>query len=261
MADNHGYWGDITSNYDWCEYNYQFTYYIAEFFNTLSSIPIFMAGLYGLINCIRYKYEYKFYLNNITLMIVGIGSIAFHGTLLREGQILDEIPMLWCSLSMLYVSCTFTFQSNILFVFMILYGIISTFIYFYVSFDVFVIAYIITVASIILSTGIQIRKIKNMNLAKYGILSGMFYAGGFLFLWLPEQFICGNRILVNHHTILTKLQFHAIFHITSTIGPYYFMIYAVMMNYYVLKQNPKIKFHTILKIPVVHIHHIHGKHT
>ena len=85
---------EITSNNDWCEHKYQFTYYIAKCFNTLSSIPILMADLYGSINCIRYKYQYKFYINNITLMIIGFRSIAFHATLLCEGQILDQVPML-----------------------------------------------------------------------------------------------------------------------------------------------------------------------
>ena len=119
-----------------------------------------MVGLYGLINCIRYKYEYNFYVNNIALMIVGIGSIAFHGTLLRSGQILDEVPMLWASLSMLYVSLTFRYKSNILLIIMILYGILSSLIYFYVSFDMFVITYIITVGSIIISTGFHLKKLK-----------------------------------------------------------------------------------------------------
>jgi|AntRauMFilla1563_2_1112583.scaffolds.fasta_scaffold323578_1 hypothetical protein len=40
-----GYWGPITSNYDWCEENYVWTQYIAEFFNTLSSIPVALAGV------------------------------------------------------------------------------------------------------------------------------------------------------------------------------------------------------------------------
>eukprot|EP01083_Nonionella_stella_P028386 78176_1 len=255
-----GYWGPITSSYDWCEHNYQFTFYVAELFNSLSSIPIWAAGLYGLMNCIRYKYEYKFYVNNVMLFVVGFGSMIFHGTLLREGQILDEVPMLWCSLSFLYVSCTFRFKSNGVLIAMIAYGIASTFIYFYVSFEVFVVAYCITVASIIVSTWVQIRQIRHdSSIIKYGILSAVFYAGGFLFLWIPEQLLCGNRLLVQHESVLTKLQFHAIFHITSSIGPYYFMIYAVMMNYTVLDKTPKIVFHTQFQIPVVHIDTIKTK--
>ena len=262
MSQNVGYWGRITSNYDWCEHNYEFTYYIAEFFNTLSSVPIIVAGLYGLINCIRYEYAFKFCINNLLLMLVGIGSVAFHGTLLRNGQILDEVPMLWCSLSMLYATATFSYQSNILLLITIIYGIVSTLIYFYVDFSVFIIAYIITIASII---GVQLLHKKtilsNINLTKYALLSAAFYGGGFLFLWLPEQIICGNRLMVQHESILTRLQFHAIFHITSSIGPYYFMIYAVMMHYHVSgsKYNPQIVYHTRINIPVVHIDTISTK--
>ena len=123
----------------------------------------------------------------------------------------------------------------------------------YVSFVIFVIAYILTVGSIIVSTGFHLRKIKNVTIIKYAVLSALFYAGGFVFLWLPEQIFCGNRIHVNHNSLLTKMQFHAIFHITSTVGPYFFMIYAVLMNYSILKRDPKIKYHTPFKIPVIHI--------
>eukprot|EP01084_Bolivina_argentea_P311176 538604_1 len=253
-----GYWSPITSNYDWCENNYQVTYYIAEFFNTLSGIPLLMAGLYGLINCYRYNYQYKFYWNYITLMIVGIGTIAFHATLSREGQILDEVPMLWASLSCLYVSFTLNQSfnhSNILLIVMCLYGIIATIIYFYVSFLIFIVSYVLCVAGIIVSTIIQIKRISNGNMIimKYGVYSALFYAGGFFVLWLPEQILCGNRLFLTHETILTTLQFHAIFHITSTIGSYYWCIYAVFVNYYILKRQPQIMYHTTLSIPVVHI--------
>lgn len=66
----------------------------------------------------RYGYASKFMLNYISLMMVGLGSIAFHGTLLREGQVLDEVPMLWTSLCKLYVTATLKRSSNFL-----LYGI------------------------------------------------------------------------------------------------------------------------------------------
>ena len=72
-------------------------------------------------------------------------------------------------------------------------------------------------------------------------------------MWLPEQIFCGNRIYVDHDSILIKLQFHAIFHVTSSIGPYFFMVYVVMMNYTILKQDPKIEYHTPFGIPVVYI--------
>ena len=44
----HGWWGPATADTDWCEPNYLWTHYIAEFWNTLSSIPIATFALHGI---------------------------------------------------------------------------------------------------------------------------------------------------------------------------------------------------------------------
>ncbi len=124
-----------TSDVDWCEQNFVVTPYIAEFFNTLSSIPVLLFGLHGFLHIISaYIDEYSYFdhfkkilkmkrrgfdplsdssssakyhdskklgLVNAALhfmcTIVGAGSILFHSTLSWEGQALDELPMLWVS--------------------------------------------------------------------------------------------------------------------------------------------------------------------
>ncbi len=40
-----GYWGSTTSTFDWCEINYEVTIYVAEFWNTLSSLFILLIGV------------------------------------------------------------------------------------------------------------------------------------------------------------------------------------------------------------------------
>jgi dihydroceramidase len=50
-----GYWGEVTSTIDWCETNYEVTHYVAEFWNTLSSLFIAWVGLYALIRLHRYS--------------------------------------------------------------------------------------------------------------------------------------------------------------------------------------------------------------
>ena len=43
-----GFWGPVDSSIDWCEPNYAVTNYIAEFFNTLSSIPMIFWCICGI---------------------------------------------------------------------------------------------------------------------------------------------------------------------------------------------------------------------
>lgn len=98
------FWGPVTANYDWCESNYSVSRYVAEFFNTVSSIPTFTVGVYFLLKARQHKYGFRFSLAGAMLALVGIGSVAFHGTLTRAGQILDEVPMLYSSSIFLWIS-------------------------------------------------------------------------------------------------------------------------------------------------------------
>jgi dihydroceramidase len=96
-----GYW-DRTASVDWSEPNYVYTPYVAEFWNALSSIPVTGFAFLGLCIAIRYKYETKFIVSYLLIMIVGLGSFAFHATLTFSGQMLDELPMIYASMSLLY---------------------------------------------------------------------------------------------------------------------------------------------------------------
>ncbi|KAL1916067.1 uncharacterized protein VTP21DRAFT_6071 [Calcarisporiella thermophila] len=95
-----GFWSPSTSTVDWCEKNYQVSNYIAEYFNTLSSLFISIIGLIGLF--LHYEHERRVRLLFCTLFIVGLGSTAFHGTLLFPGQMMDESSMIFMILTMFY---------------------------------------------------------------------------------------------------------------------------------------------------------------
>jgi len=49
----------------------------------------------GVVQAVRYRYEYHFIIIGLGIMLVGFGSAAFHGTLLFEYQMADELPMIW----------------------------------------------------------------------------------------------------------------------------------------------------------------------
>ena len=90
--DPAGFWGVPTATIDWCEQNYAVTPYVAEFFNTVSSLAMVVAGVVG---AGRRDMDGRVRVAFGLLAVVGLGSIAFHGTLLRQLQMLDELPMLY----------------------------------------------------------------------------------------------------------------------------------------------------------------------
>ena len=97
-----GFWGPPTSSVDWCEANYAFTPYVAELFNTLSSLAMVAVGAIGLA-LHRRVLERRFLFAFGLLCLVGLGSIAFHATLRFELQMLDELPMVYLVTLIAYI--------------------------------------------------------------------------------------------------------------------------------------------------------------
>eukprot|EP00933_Yihiella_yeosuensis_P040267 TRINITY_DN34540_c0_g1_i2.p1 TRINITY_DN34540_c0_g1~~TRINITY_DN34540_c0_g1_i2.p1 ORF type:complete len:270 (+),score=37.80 TRINITY_DN34540_c0_g1_i2:39-812(+) len=84
-----GFWGAPTSTIDWCEANYLVTFYIAEFFNSTTSFFLVFAGLLPLLlhTHLWHVLERRFAIAFVSVAIVGLGSVAFHGTLLFHHQL------------------------------------------------------------------------------------------------------------------------------------------------------------------------------
>ncbi|KAK6343467.1 Alkaline ceramidase 3 [Orbilia blumenaviensis] len=120
-----GLWGLPTSSVNWCESDYTISFYIAEFFNSCSSLCMVSFGLLG-----QWSLSYlsknvnrsirprrpdpeiydpllenpllvginRIWLTWFALQIVGWGSVAFHGSLQWWSQAFDEIPMVWTAI-------------------------------------------------------------------------------------------------------------------------------------------------------------------
>ncbi|KAI8967726.1 ceramidase [Mycotypha africana] len=97
-----GYWGAVTSSVDWCEENYAHSYYIAEFWNTISSLAMVVLGLLGVALHHR-SLGWKLSISYLLIVVVGIGSVLFHATLQFEHQMWDEVPMVWTACYLLWV--------------------------------------------------------------------------------------------------------------------------------------------------------------
>lgn len=88
-----GVWGPVTATIDWCEANYQFSPFVAEMANSFSNLVTIFLGVYGGYVALQQKLPTRYPVGFLGVAVVGIGSFAFHASLLYEAQLADELPM------------------------------------------------------------------------------------------------------------------------------------------------------------------------
>ncbi|KAJ3205809.1 Alkaline ceramidase 3 [Dinochytrium kinnereticum] len=77
-----GFWGNVTSTIDWCEENHVVSHHIAEYWNTLSSLPFVMYTLLGLWCCKTSGAGPRFWLALVSLGTVGVDATGIMFTYL-----------------------------------------------------------------------------------------------------------------------------------------------------------------------------------
>ncbi|KAJ3319391.1 hypothetical protein HDV06_006344 [Boothiomyces sp. JEL0866] len=125
-----GYWGNATSTLDWCEPDYVVSYYIAEFFNTLTNLNYILLGFLALYSALKVKLEKREHSGTAALVVIGIGSWLFHMTLLYYTQLCDELPMIYGTCLCLYnVLTLYGKHSKKSIIGLILYSVVITIVY------------------------------------------------------------------------------------------------------------------------------------
>lgn len=81
MSSDVGYWGSPSSTIDWCEDNYVVSFYIAEFWNTISNVLLILVAIFSYKKAAQQGFEKRFLMQYLAGVVVGIGSACFHGTL------------------------------------------------------------------------------------------------------------------------------------------------------------------------------------
>ncbi|PWN93659.1 alkaline phytoceramidase [Acaromyces ingoldii] len=97
-----GYWGEVTSSLIWCEEKYQWSKYVAEPVNTFTNVFFFLLAIYGAKKTFDERLPLRFFLVNLGIAGIGVGSFLFHATLKYEAQLLDELPMIYTSALLTY---------------------------------------------------------------------------------------------------------------------------------------------------------------
>lgn len=88
-----GYWGPPTALHTFCEPNYHTSTYFAEFWNSTSSLLYSAAAAYMLSKC-EMRADPLVAAMSLALFVIGLGSFAFHGSMLFALELWDELPML-----------------------------------------------------------------------------------------------------------------------------------------------------------------------
>jgi dihydroceramidase len=240
-----GFWGPVTSSVDWCEANYAHSRFICEWFNTFSSLAMLAAGTAGFaLHRREPAVDKRFLLAFGLVVLVGVGSVAFHATLRFRFQMLDEVPMLYVALVVVYALVEnrpqrrfgLTFQAAL-----VLWGLILTalstltrgrvqFIAFQASFgslELYALAAMVRTART--TTSAPVRRLLHAGLAIYVL--------GILF-WLTDLRWC--RVL-QHLGPLPNPQLHAWWHVLASWGLYLVILALAGARAHTLGFSPRLE--------------------
>jgi dihydroceramidase len=259
------YWGRPTSSVDWCEINYEYTPYIAEYFNTLSSFAMAILGLAGIY--LHSWAERRFKVAFLAIFIVGLGSVAFHGTLLKISQAFDEVPMLYTAFSFLYITLFQRYKlklatRGILAFSLLCYAVVTTylitsfeggwqFILFHISFGTAQFYALYQTIVLFINEKSKNAESEIIKLFKRGLI---LYCVA-ISCWLTDMLGC-EFVNPYYETAILSFnpQLHAWWHILMTLGVYHlavFMLFQSVDNK-IIGKSATIYYRANL-IPIIHI--------
>ncbi|XP_048587920.1 alkaline ceramidase 3 isoform X2 [Nematostella vectensis] len=242
-----GFWGPPTSTLDWCEENYAVSQFVAEFWNTISNWIMIVPPLLGAILTWQTRHETRYMLAFLSLFVVGVGSFSFHATLLYHMQLLDELPMIYCTCVFLF--CIFECASqpghtNIRLIFSLTAcSMLITIVYLtFVNPLVFQWAYGILAGSLTLLALYKLRQHRGSR--KLLMISIISYGSGFI-LWNFENNFCPTVRDLRTKSIIPLqplTQLHAIWHLLAGIGSYYHILYSFDLRMRCRGKHTTVKF-------------------
>ena len=254
----------FSSNVNWCEEDYKYTSYIAEWWNSISSLLMIFSGCYGYVrhrSTAEEKYLWAFFFFGI----VGFGSFLFHATLRRSTQLMDELPMLWVNSFFIYIVRTMDDPPGIRRRIDALIGIcgtvsvtIATVLYDRENQTIFLLSYGTGVLYLIVRSAqfpsldetVVMKKeegnddtIRNRccgpeRAHEIMLEIGILFYGVAFFCWLVDRAFCNEWIRL--------LQLHSIWHIGADLGTYTALIGWLFRRQAFLKKRPRLRGQTPL---------------
>ena len=228
-------WLPHSSSVDFCEQDYRFTDYVAEYHNTWSSLCMSIPPLIGIAYSNPTK-EWRFHVMYLILAFIGLGSASLHATLNSIPQSLDEVPMLWMN----YVFIFALFESDspkgkpkykqlpIVIMGLIL---VQTIVYYMFQrlYFVFIVSYISLVTVVIFWTGYRAFQKETRPISRNLWISAIF---SYLIigspLWIFEMSYCD--FLKPYYDKFFGLTFHILWHLGAGFGTYLAILNLVSLR-------------------------------
>jgi len=226
-----GFWGLPSANVDWCEQNYTDSHFVAEFYNTLSSIPMVLWGAFGVWQAIRFRLFFRFKLCFALFGMVGVGSTAFHMTLLYSCQLLDELPMILGTLVMVYIilsmqSARTSAHPIIQRVFawgLVLYAALTClFMASFVKSPLPMNVSYVCLVLLLIVRAVQIRRNTKDAYTRFWVSAALlsYLSGGVA--WLIERFTCAPGLPTQY--------LHSVWHLLAGYGTYTFILWLALVQ-------------------------------
>jgi dihydroceramidase len=245
--DLDGFWS-ISSSIDWCERNYVVSWYIAEFWNTLSSLVIILCGALDLYQSPKMECELRFQLYALSVILVGLGTVAFHGSLTYVGQLGDELPMVWCMMVSWYILITMhnkkyngNFLAQVLTTYAIVFSLVHTVGAYTVLFQVH---FVVLMLVPIFYTYKFIQNYGHHEAVKPLVIyyAAMWIVAGIV--WLTDQLCCEKLHSLTIMGInIPNPQLHALWHILTGVCTHIgTVLYSLIRHMVLHNSHPKVEW-------------------
>ena len=206
-----GYWGKQDASIYFCEEKYEYSYWIAEYYNTMSSISYILVGMLFITSKIRNL--------AISLILVGLGSMFLHGSLRYYGQWCDEGAMLVLSfegIKYFKPHMNYLYLLLLLFIYILFHNYSLIFLSLFAGLQVYLV--------VLGYSNISINNERELLVFKgYICLFGLA-----LVFWAIDQFLCVD--------IGDPVYAHSLWHVFSALGCFFAFIRMAqrdhLLNYY-----------------------------
>jgi len=221
--ERNSFWGKPTASLDWCEVNYAYSPYVAEFWNSISSLWLVVLAVFGLYKGKNLHIKLPVQLAYVALGVVGFGSALFHATLLYSCQLLDELPMIYGTLIFLYTIFDFDKSSPFAKLFvpaLVTIGVTVTVLMLTHSDNPMFhqlayagLVFVLIFRAIHLTYRTNISATERANFHFFFIYSLCVFGSGYL-SWITERKFCSNGY------VIPGVQLHAFWHLLTGAGTF-----------------------------------------